>query len=289
MGFIMGFLGRSTISFHHSPNPLEIITKTGDKRTLLDICKAATPPCRLNPLLFNGHLQTFWTAVKSKDIPVYYKRKVFKAEDPAFAGSFAVDFVVEPYQETDESLPPRTTYYTDAKFGQIGSLDDRPMLVALHGLSGGSHEIYLRSVLWPVMQEEWEVCVVNSRGCAQSPITSDLLYNARSTWDIRQVVKWLAKTFPNRPLFGVGFSLGANILVNVCTMDTLARKINGENLLIFLLRVVPWGRRFQLPAKSCCSMLQSLEPGRWLNRASTIMVRARGVFENNDIEFESLV
>lgn len=30
-----------------------------------------------------------------------------------------------------------------------------------------------------------------------------------------QVVKFLSKTFPNRPLFGLGFSLGANMLTNV--------------------------------------------------------------------------
>jgi alpha/beta superfamily hydrolase len=46
-------------------------------------------------------------------------------------------------------------------------------------------------------------------------ITSNVLYNARATWDCRQVVRWLRSTFPNRPLFGIGFSLGASILTNV--------------------------------------------------------------------------
>lgn len=32
---------------------------------------------------------------------------------------------------------------------------------------------------------------------------------------MRQVIRWLRKTFPNRPLFAIGYSLGANILVNV--------------------------------------------------------------------------
>lgn len=90
------------------------------------------------------------------------------------------------------------------------------MVVVLHGLSGGSHEIYLRHVLKPLAEAGWEGCVVNSRGCAGSGITTGLLYNARATWDVRQVVEWLRERFPNRPLFGVGFSLGANILVNVC-------------------------------------------------------------------------
>lgn len=224
------FLGHSKISFHHSPNPVQLNTNDENKATtILEICEAATPPCQLNPFLFNGHLQTMWTSVPSKDIPVYYKRKLFEADNPAVAGSFAVDFVVNPYEDRDVSLPPRTTYYDDAQLDEIGSLDDKPMLVALHGLTGGSHEAYLREMLWPIMQrsimqQEWEICVVISRGCAQSFITSELLYNARSTWDIRQVVKWLAKVFPNRPLFGLGMSLGANVMINVRTADKPGRR-----------------------------------------------------------------
>ena len=211
------------------------------------------------------------------DIPVYYKRKVFEAEDAAFAGSFAVDFVVEPYDDNtkeDASLPPRTTYYDDADFERLGSLDEKPMLVALHGLSGGSHEIYLRSVLWQIMQQEWEVCVVNSRGCALSAITSGVLYNARSTWDLRQVVEWLAKMFPNRPLFGVGFSLGANILVNVRTADNLGRREHSEsNSISFLSQYLgEEGSGCLLKAAVVCSNPWNLDVGSvalqrsWLGR-----------------------
>ncbi|CAF9915577.1 MAG: hypothetical protein ALECFALPRED_010249 [Alectoria fallacina] len=208
--------GYAKTSFYHHDSPLSLPTKTEKQTTnLLDLCKEATPICRLNPLLFNGHLQTFWTAVESQeDVPIYYKRRIFSAEDPSFAGTFAVDFVVKPNVGTDESLPPRTTYYKDVEFGEIGSMDTKPMLVVLHGLSGGSHEIYLRHVMRPIVHAGWEACVVNSRGCAKSKITTGVLYNARATWDVRQVVKWLRKTFPNRPLFGIGYSLGANILVN---------------------------------------------------------------------------
>ena len=190
-------------------------TKNGKGATLAEVCKLSTPPCRLNPFLFNGHLQTFWTAAKYQDIPIYYKRKIFEAEDPAFAGTFSVDFVVPPYEIEETTLPPRTSLFKDADFDDIGSLDTKPMLVTLHGLSGGSHEIYIRHVLRPIVEADWEACVVNSRGCAMSSITTHVLYNARATWDVRQTVKWLRKKFPNRSLFGIGYSLGANILVNV--------------------------------------------------------------------------
>jgi hypothetical protein len=115
-------------------------------------------------------------------------------------------------------LPERTSFFSEDQFAVLPSDDTKPMLVVLHGLSGGSHELYLRHVLAPLVADKsWEACVVNSRGCAQTKVTSHVLYNARATWDVRQSVKWLRKMFPNRPLFGIGFSQGANILTNVRT------------------------------------------------------------------------
>jgi hypothetical protein len=74
-------------------------------------------------------------------------------------------------------------------------------------------------------EREWAACVVNSRGCAMHKITSNVLYNARATWDCRQTVKWLRKTFPNRPLYGIGYSLGANILTNVSSSWSMCNKL----------------------------------------------------------------
>ena len=214
---LFSLFGRADPHFEHSLQSVRFQDKKGNDIALIDICREVTPACHLNPLLFNGHLQTIWTILKDDSVLIYYKRKIFEAEDANFAGSFAVDFVVSPYEKSDSTLPSRTTYYSEDELQSIGSLDKRPMLVALHGLSGGSHEIYLRHVLAPLFGKEgdWEACVVNSRGCAMSKLSSSVLFNARATWDVRQAVKWLRKTFPNRPLFGVGFSLGANILVNV--------------------------------------------------------------------------
>ncbi|MCJ1247849.1 hypothetical protein MMC30_005064 [Trapelia coarctata] len=214
-------------TFHSHPSPLLLHPKPPPPSsppdpkpttplTLLSLAQSSTPPCALNPLLFNGHLQTIWTATRSYDIPIYYKRHIFSAEDPAFAGTFAVDFVVQPYEPSspDTTLPPRTTCYEKEEYDALGSDDEKPMLVVLHGLSGGSHEIYLRAVLEPLVNAGWEACVVNSRGCAMSKITTGVLYNARATWDIRQVVKWCRERWPKRGLYGIGFSLGANIMVN---------------------------------------------------------------------------
>ena len=249
---IWRLFGYARTSFYHHGSPLRLPLKSTDTEEhstdLLDLCKKVTPTCRLNPLLFNGHLQTFWTAVKSQDVPIYYKRRIFDAEEASYAGTFAIDFTVKPYQGNDESLPPRTTYYNDIEFEEIASMDTKPMLVTLHGLSGGSHEIYLRHVLRPIVDAGWEACVVNSRGCAKSKITTGVLYNARATWDVRQVVKWLRKAFPNRPLFAIGYSLGANILVNVRTVDSIQLALS--ILMGIVLRSI-WVRK----AGNVCSTL----------------------------------
>ncbi|RMZ83637.1 hypothetical protein DV738_g1054, partial [Chaetothyriales sp. CBS 135597] len=212
---LAGLFGWARLSYYHAAQSLQLTIKNGGGTvTLAELCKSVIPPCRLNPLLFNGHLHTVWTILSGNDVAIYYKRRLFEQEDPVYHGTFAVDFVVSPNKDSDTSLPQRTTYFTDYEFDNIGSDDDRPMLVALHGLSGGSDELYLRETLGPLVELGWEACVVNSRGCAMSKLTSTVLYNARATWDVRQVVKWLRKTFPNRPLFGIGFSLGANIITN---------------------------------------------------------------------------
>ena len=210
-------LGQAKTSLHHAADSVLLPARSGDKLSLSDICRSATPSCRLSPLLFNGHLQTFWTVAKDQNVPIYYKRKVFEADDPDFAGTFTVDFVVDQFSSQDDSLPSRTVHLTPEESDAMASLDRRPMLVTLHGLSGGSHELYLRHVLAPLVTKDagWEACVINSRGCSRSSISTGVLYNARATWDVRQLVLWLRLTFPNRPLFGLGFSLGANILTNV--------------------------------------------------------------------------
>ena len=201
----------------YSHKSLLLRTKDGKTTSFADLCKSLIPPCRLNPFLFNGHLQTIWTALTKEAVPMFYKRWTFENEDPIYTGQFSVDFVATPTNdERVQGLPSRPTYFTEQEFQNIGSLDSKPMLVMLHGLSGGSHELYLRHVLAPLVGDAgWEACVVISRGCCGTKITTSVLYNARATWDIRQVVKWLRKTFPNRPLFGMGFSLGANIITNV--------------------------------------------------------------------------
>lgn len=76
----------------------------------------------------------------------------------------------------------------------------------------------------------YRAVVVNFRGCmfrfgphprnvlmatpsgAGVPVTSPQLYSAGHTDDLRQAVFYISAHFPNAPLLGLGFSLGANVM-----------------------------------------------------------------------------
>jgi len=88
----------------------------------------------------------------------------------------------------------------------------------LHGLTGGSYESYVRAVLAPACAPietnglGYRGVVVNFRGCAGVPLTSPQLYSAGHTDDLRQALFFISKLYPDAPLLGLGYSLGANVM-----------------------------------------------------------------------------
>ncbi|PCH35624.1 AB-hydrolase YheT, partial [Wolfiporia cocos MD-104 SS10] len=147
--------------------------------------------------LFNGHLQVAYCVLGdfSKIDKVEYDRTLLRTVD---GGTIGLDFT-----------PP---------ISERKLRDDAPIVVVLHGLTGGSYESYVRAVLNPACTPVergglgYRGVVVNFRGCAGVPLTSPQLYSAGHTDDIRVAVFYLRKRYPKAPLIGVGFSLGANVL-----------------------------------------------------------------------------
>ncbi len=45
------------------------------------------------------------------------------------------------------------------------------------------------------------------------PLTSNQFYSAGYTDDLRQALFYISQQYPKAPLFGLGFSLGANVIV----------------------------------------------------------------------------
>ncbi|KAF9514118.1 hypothetical protein BS47DRAFT_1316969 [Hydnum rufescens UP504] len=145
-----------------------------------------------------GHLQTIFVVVGdfSKVDKVTYERTLIRTPD---GGTLGLDLCPPPAQAPE--LP-----------------EDTPIIVVQTGLTGGSFEAYLRTILARACASKadgglgFRGIVVNFRGCAGVPLTSPQLYSAGHTEDLRSAVLYIADKYPKAPLHGLGFSIGANIL-----------------------------------------------------------------------------
>lgn len=89
-----------------------------------------------------------------------------------------------------------------------------PILILLHGLTGGSHESYIQDVIEGVSSFGFKSLVFNFRGCSDSQITTPQLYSASYTKDLNIVVQYVHDILgKDIVLYGCGFSMGANILL----------------------------------------------------------------------------
>lgn len=91
-----------------------------------------------------------------------------------------------------------------------------PIVIIAHGLTGGSHEAYVRHfVLAVARQTGWRSVVFNFRGSGDSQLLTPRGYCAGNTDDIEAVIRHVRRTNEAAAaLYAVGFSLGANILTN---------------------------------------------------------------------------
>ncbi|KAJ6609264.1 Alpha/Beta hydrolase protein [Mycena sp. CBHHK59/15] len=160
-------------------------------------CASLFTPFRPTWWLFKSWTLQTWCCVLSdfsKIDQVWYYRQHLSLLD---GGTLGLDFV------------PHNSYATD---------DATPIIVVQHGLTGGSHEPYVRAILAPACAPVkkgglgYRAVVVNFRGCSGVPITSPKFYTAGHTDDLRQALMYLSHKYPRAPLLGLGFSIGANII-----------------------------------------------------------------------------
>ncbi|KAK7472911.1 hypothetical protein VKT23_001017 [Stygiomarasmius scandens] len=159
-------------------------------------CPSLFAPFEPSWWLTNGHVQTMFSVFTdlSQVDPLYYRRQLLELID---GGTLGLDFA--PID--DSSLH-----------------NDTPILVVLHGLTGGSYEPYLKAIVARATESPergglgYRAIVVHFRGCGGVPMTTPRFYSAGGTDDIRQAVIYIANKYPHAPLLGLGFSLGANIM-----------------------------------------------------------------------------
>lgn len=247
--------------------PLPVALKNSLDTLSLDQLVAKTSPelvdgasFYINPLLSSGHSQTAYTAINRFDNvdQVYYMRRILTVESDTKLyeiegekmpydrwngkSTIALDYVVDkskcvgdqnanrPLSQIRPLLP--RTEYIDVSDEQALFDNDKPLVIALHGLAGGSYESYLRAFLLEITGPNYNFdgMVLNARGCAHHTITSPQLFCGLWTNDLRYLInEHISKKWPKKQIFLIGFSLGGAILANYLGQegDTVYKNIKG--------------------------------------------------------------
>eukprot|EP00823_Brevimastigomonas_motovehiculus_P007155 TRINITY_DN6160_c0_g1_i1.p1 TRINITY_DN6160_c0_g1~~TRINITY_DN6160_c0_g1_i1.p1 ORF type:complete len:433 (+),score=33.80 TRINITY_DN6160_c0_g1_i1:125-1423(+) len=173
-----------------------------------------TPPL----LLSVSHFHTLFAVTIARGPSILYTRELLKVEP-----------LKKQYKGGVIALDYEETHFRTHKDGDI-------IVLILHGASGSSQDAYVRYMVSEVKNKHWQAVVCNARGCGIELATAQT-YCGSYTDDFRQAVLHVHRKYPNSPLFGAGYSLGANIIAKYAGEE-------GDNCL--LSGVVSIGNGFDL-------------------------------------------
>ena len=156
----------------------------------------------------NEHFETV-LAAKLRSAPgVSYRRELLPVDESG--GVVALDWADSCEQVSNgvQATPPACAAPAPEA--------DAPLCVLLPGLTGGSGDSYVNHMVSHLLCAGYRVVVFNSRGTANSSVRTPQFYSASFTGDLERVVDHLQanKSASAAPLYAIGWSLGANILVN---------------------------------------------------------------------------
>lgn len=171
--------------FKRYPSSIVMIS-TEQNKFIVDQCPSLKE-YRPTPWIFNGHIMTILGVIFRPLPDLSFHRVSLPVDD--LGSTIAMDW---------HGFPAK---------GQ-------PILLILHGLTGGSDNEYIR---WMTLYASLNLnacCVVShARGCGRSQLTTPRSFCAAHTNDLRVSLNYLRSVVDDEtPIFAVGYSLGAGIL-----------------------------------------------------------------------------
>ncbi len=88
----------------------------------------------------------------------------------------------------------------------------QPIVLVLHGLEGSFDSFYAKRMMNAMHNNGWFSVLMHFRGCGAKPNRRAHSYHSGQTSDVAEFVQYLAKNYPDSPIYAVGFSLGGNVL-----------------------------------------------------------------------------
>ena len=159
-----------------------------------------------------GHLTTIWSYVVQRAPRPPYRRERMETDDGDFLD---LDWIDGP---------------TDA-----------PLVVAHHGLEGGSSSPYMRRLMSRIAERGWRGLALNARGCSGEDNRKAITYHSGFTDDLARVVTRVAAREPDTTLLLAGYSLGGSIVANYLSKraDEVPSNVRAAFLCSTPLRLAP--------------------------------------------------
>ncbi len=140
------------------------------------------------PLLQNPHLQTLFATFARKDRLKGARTEVFSLEDG------------------DEV---ECVWYGDTPS------KEKPLVVLFHGLEGSVESPYIIGAMKALDEAGYASVLMHFRGCASRPNKKPRAYHSGDTADAKAWIAHLHRTYPDVPLYAIGFSIGGNMLLKL--------------------------------------------------------------------------
>ena len=98
----------------------------------------------------------------------------------------------------------------------LGSQNDSPIVILLHGLEGGSDSHYIRAISTRLAGLGLRCAILHFRGCSGETNRLARGYHSGDTADLSYFINGLSLKTPSVPIAAIGYSLGGNVLLKYC-------------------------------------------------------------------------
>ena len=138
-------------------------------------------------LLKNKHIQTVYASLFRKLPNLNFRVEIFTLSDGDFVDCY---------------------YY-------FKHAEDSKLVVLFHGLAGSYKSPYIQGTIEKLSQNGFNCVLMHFRGCSGKPNKLPRSYHSGDTQDAKEFVAFLKTKYKADKLFGVGYSLGANMLLKL--------------------------------------------------------------------------
>ena len=138
-----------------------------------------------------------------------------------------------------------------------------PMVVLIHGLSGGFESKYLRGTARLLLERGFRCAIFQQRGAGPEPNRLPISYHQGASQDLGEVLRLLRRREPETSLYAVGWSLGGNVLLKHLGEDGLQSPLSAAVAVSvpFLLHECALRLRSGFPRVYQNAMLSELKAG----------------------------